>query len=124
MDRGIKLARDHHRTETLVARHLVDGNAGRRLEAGRAAVALFRRAFHPEFHVFGANAELMLQHATRPQRSGLLIFRNTNPLALEIGRLLDTRLPADQNRRVEKPPGRENRQSKKPRVALTGYDHE
>src|SRR5580698_1227324 len=118
MDRGIELARDHHRTETLVARDLVDGDARRRLETGRAAVALFRRALHPEFHVFGADAEFMLQHATRPQRSGLLIFRDTNPFAFKISRLLDTRLPTDQNGRMEKASGRENRQAKKTRVAL------
>ena len=107
MQHGVELAGQHHRADAFVGGNLMHDDAGRRLEAGGAAVTAIRRALHPEFHVFRRDAEFMLQHAARPQRRGLLIFRHADALALEIGRRLDAGFAATnmlvwKNRRVVK----------------------
>ena len=124
VDHRIELAGEHHRADVLVIRNGVDDDARRRLEAGRAAVAFFRRTFHPVFHVLRHDAEFMLQHAARPQRRGLLILRHANPLALEVGGLFDAGFAADQDGGVVKSPRRENRHADEPVVASRRRDQE
>jgi len=120
----VKLAGEHHRADALVGRDLMHGDAGRRLEAGGAAVAHFRRALHPEFHVLRRDVEFVLQHAARPQRRSLLIFWHADALALEVGRRLDAGLAPHQNAGVEEPPRGEDRQADKARIAARHGDDE
>ena len=68
-------------------------------------------ALHPEFHVLRRDAEFVLQHAARPQRGGLLIFRHADALALEVGRLVDAGVAAHQDAGVEEPARGEDRQA-------------
>lgn len=79
----------------------MDGHARRCLETRGASVAVFRVSLHPEFHILGRDPEFMLQHTARPQRRRLLVLRNADPLALEVGRGLDSGIAAHQNTRVK-----------------------
>ena len=77
---------------------------------------------HPELHVLGSNAKLMLHHAARPQRGGLLIFRHADTLALEVGGGIDVRTAANERGGVEEQPRRKHRDADEPLVAL-GFRH-
>jgi hypothetical protein len=111
MERGIQLARDHHRADVLVRRDLPHHDTRRRLEAGGAAMAVLGSALHPEFHLRRSHAELVLQRAARPQGGGLLIFRHAHALALEVARARDPGGAPHQHLRVEEASGGEHRQS-------------
>src|SRR5271155_4159043 len=113
MQRGVELAGEQHRAHALVGRYLVDGDAGRRLEAGGAAVALVRRALHPEYDILRMHAELVLQHAARPQRRGLLIFWHAYALTLEVRGRFDPGVAPHQNERVIEAPGGVDRNADK-----------
>jgi hypothetical protein len=85
----VELALDHHGAEVGLDRHRMHDDAGRRLEAGGAAMAVRGGPLHPPFHVLRSDAPLVLQRAARPQRRGLLILRHADALALEVGGRLD-----------------------------------
>ena len=101
VDDAVKLARDHHRTDALFRRDLVDGHARRRAEGERTGVTMRGHALHPEFHLGRRHAELVLQNAARPQRRGLLIFRHADTAAAQIGGLVDAGRAPHQNLGVE-----------------------
>ena len=71
---------------TLVRRYAVKRNAGRRREAGGAAVAQFVGAFHVPMDFVLRYAEVVLQNAACPERRGLLIFADADALAVQIAR--------------------------------------
>ena len=100
------------------------GDARWRFESRGAAVAEFGRALHEEFHVLRADAPFVLKRAARPQRAGLLIFGDADALAFQVFGLLDPRILAHQNMRVEEAPRGENRQRQKAVVALRHGDDE
>src|ERR1700722_7874016 len=84
VDGGVEPARKHHVPQALVAGHLMNSYAGRRFEAGGAAVTLLRRALHPEFHILRAYIEFMLEHTAGPKRRGLLVFGHTDAFAPQV----------------------------------------
>jgi hypothetical protein len=105
----VELALHQHLADIGGRRDLMDGDAVRRLEAGGAAMARFRRALHEKSHFARMHAEFMLEHAAGPDSGGLLIFGNADPLAAQILGLLDTGGDADQDAQMEELARREHR---------------
>src|SRR5262249_6715495 len=121
---GIELAREHHRADALLRRNLVDGDAGRRLEADRAGVATRRQALHEENHVGWSNPEFVVEDAAGPQRRSHHVFRHANTLAFEIGWAVDMGVLTDEHDSVVEAPRRKHWDPDKPFVIPSADNHE
>ncbi len=86
-------------------------------KARRPAVAPVGVALHEPFDLAGMNAEFVLQDATRPDRPGLLIFRNADALAAKIRWRGDPGVVAHNDAGVKKLPHGENRNPDPARLA-------
>src|SRR5580698_6364596 len=86
---GIEFAGEQHRSDALFGRNVVDGDAGRRLEADCAGMAALRQTFHEESHLRRRDAELVFENAAGPQRRSLYVFRYADALAFEPGGTVD-----------------------------------
>src|SRR5512141_2987075 len=99
---------DQHRSDALVCRDLIERDALGRSKSGRAAVAQLIGPFHVPVDFVLRYAEVMLQGAAHPERSGLLVFADTNSMAGHVARLLDSRIDMIGKLRMKKAARREH----------------
>ncbi len=122
---GVQAALGHHRAKVLRRRvHIVERNAGRRREAGGAAVAQLGRALHPPLDVAVRDAVLVLKEAARPQRGGLLVLVHADALALQAGRRVDAGVRPHERAGPEERARREYRQRRPVAVPLRRDDRQ
>ena len=121
--RRVDLARHQHPAQAFVDRGRVF-DPGREIELHLLQPAwLIDAGLHP-FDRREVDAVLVLQQAARIDRRGLRPFRNADPLALEVGRLLHAAIFPDIDRGVAAHPRRKHRNADERRVALRGERRE
>ena len=122
-DDGVELARRQQAVDRLRRADLLEVEIGRQIDGDALAPARALEAAGPPAHRARLDAVRVTQEAADPQRHGLLVFAETDRLALEIGRAFDAAVGADVDRRMPERPRQEHRHRDVGAVAARGGDH-